>query len=69
MRGIMHTKTPEQVKYEFEQNGQPVSSWAIENGYEPQEVYKVLNGQAKCKRGKAHEIAVKLGIKAQPNTV
>ncbi len=66
---IMQTKTPAQVKQDFEQNGKPVSDWALENGYQPQEVYKVLNGQSKCKRGKAHEIAVKLGIKAIPNTV
>lgn len=61
----MQTKTPNQVKREFEASGQTVSSWAIQNGYLPQEVYKVLNGQARCLRGKGHDIAVKLGIKKE----
>ena len=60
----MQTKTPNQVKKDFEQKGQAVSDWATKNGYSPQDVYKVLNGQVKGKRGKAHDIAVKLGIKA-----
>lgn len=61
----MQTKTPNQVKKDFEQKGQAVSDWATKHGYSPQDVYKVLNGQVKGKRGKAHDIAVKLGIKAQ----
>lgn len=60
----MQTKTPNQVKKDFEQKGQAVSDWATKHGYAPQDVYKVLNGQVKGKRGKAHDIAVKLGIKA-----
>lgn len=63
----MQPKTPSQVKQDFENSGQPVSEWAEKNGYTPQEVYKVLNGQVKGKRGKGHEIAVKLGIKVQTN--
>ena len=59
----MSIKTPNQVKQDFENKGQTVSAWATERGFAPQDVYKVLNGQAKCKRGKGHAIAVQLGIK------
>lgn len=57
-------KTPEQVKAEFHRNGWTFSSWARQHGYREQEVYRVLNGFTKGKYGKAHEIAVKLGLKA-----
>ncbi|AUT33929.1 transcriptional regulator [Acinetobacter pittii] len=62
----MTIKTPAQVKAQFEKTGETVTDWAIQHGYTPQDVYKVLNGQAKCKRGKGHKIAVQLGIK--PNS-
>ncbi|MDU4299580.1 MULTISPECIES: DNA-binding protein [Eikenella] len=57
-------KTPEQVKAEFHRKGWTFSGWARQNGYREQEVYRVLNGFTKGKYGKAHEIAVKLGLKA-----
>jgi gp16 len=56
-------KTPEQVKAEFHRKGLTFSGWARQHGYREQEVYRVLNGFAKAKYGKAHEIAVKLGLK------
>ncbi|MDA0698054.1 MAG: DNA-binding protein [Proteobacteria bacterium] len=62
----MHLKTPDQVKKEFVDNGIPVSTWAETNGFTPQEVYKVLNGQSKGNFGRAHKIAVALGLKPQP---
>lgn len=62
----MLIKTPDQVKEHFDSKGETVSSWALSNGFEPQDVYKVLNGQAKCKRGKGHQIAILLGLKAKP---
>lgn len=61
---MQKTLTPDQVKDQFEQRGHTFSQWAVANGYRPNEVYRVLNGQAKAKYGKAHEIAVKLGLKA-----
>lgn len=61
----MILKTPEQVKKEFLDNGIPVSNWAIENNFAPQEVYKVLNGQSKGNFGRAHQIAVRLGLKRE----
>lgn len=62
----MTIKTTIQVKKDFETKGETVANWAVSNGFEPQEVYKVLNGQAKCKRGKGHRIAVLLGLKPNP---
>lgn len=60
--------TPDQVKERFKNLGKTVTEWAAENGYSRGEVYRVLNGQAKCHYGKAHEIAVKLGLKVVPQT-
>lgn len=56
--------TPEKVKQQFHQRGITFTEWAATHGYTRGEVYRVLNGQAKAKYGKAHEIAVKLGLKA-----
>ena len=60
------TKTPQEVKQQFEREGRTYAAWARENGYSRVAVAQVLNGFTKFKRGKAHEIAVKLGIKAPP---
>lgn len=53
----------EKVKQRFRQRGETFTSWAKQNGYTRNEVYRVLNGQAKANYGKAHDIAVKLGLK------
>lgn len=58
--------TPDKVKQQFHQRGMTFTEWAASNGYTRGEVYRVLNGQAKAKYGKAHEIAVKLGLKQSP---
>lgn len=58
--------TPDQVKHKFMAAGVPVASWADANGYSRRYVYMVLNGQYKGHFGKAHEIAVKLGLKLAP---
>ena len=62
--------TPQQRKQQFINRGESVSAWAIQNGLEvPKDlaaVYRVLNGQSPARRGKHHEIAVKLGIKPNP---
>ena len=55
--------TADQVKENFRQAGKTITRWALENGYTRNEVYRVLNGQAKAHYGKAHDIAVKLGLK------
>lgn len=62
----MHSKTPEQVKQEFISQGITVATWAENHGFIPQEVYKILNGQSKGNFGRAHQIAVALGLKPAP---
>jgi gp16 family phage-associated protein len=61
------TKTAQQVKDEFEARGETLASWARKNGYTPRKVYRVTGELDKAKYGVAHEIAVKLGMKADPN--
>ncbi len=56
-------KTADQIRQEFKQRGVPISQWARDNGYPLNKVYRVLCGIEKGHYGKAHEIAVKLGLK------
>lgn len=62
----MKPKTPEQVKQHFRQSGITFTEWAANNGYPKNAVYRVLNGFDKANYGRAHEIAVKLGLKTTP---
>ena len=55
--------TPDQIKQRFRQRGETFSQWARDNGYPVNKVLRVLNGFEKGHYGKAHEIAVKLGLK------
>lgn len=57
--------TPEQVKERFRAKGLTVTRWAAENGYPRNAVYRVLNGFDKAHYGRAHEIAVALGLKSE----
>lgn len=57
------TKTPEQVRSEFERRGDTLAAFARRNGYKPCDVYRVMGGVFKGKYGRSHEIAVKLGLK------
>ncbi len=47
----------------FLRPGITVKDWAHARGFRPYEVYRVLNGQLKARYGRAHEIAVALGMK------
>ncbi|WP_027855225.1 DNA-binding protein [Marinobacterium litorale] len=58
--------TPDEVKAQLQDQGITITQWAKDHGYTRNAVYRVLNGFDKAKYGKAHEIAVKLGLKAQP---
>lgn len=63
--------SPEQVKQRLRMQGLTITQWSQSRGYTRNEVYRVLNGQAKAHYGKAHDIAVALGMKpadAQPTT-
>lgn len=57
--------TPDQVKQKFRREGKTFTSFAREHDVPIKEVYRVLNGQYKLHYGQAHEIAVKLGLKAE----
>ena len=57
----------EKVKQGFKDRGETIKSWCMQHGYDPTYVSRVLNGSIKANRGKAHQIAVKLGLKEQPN--
>ena len=54
-----------QVKASFQNKGITIDQWAKDNNYPAWAVYRVLNGVNKGYRGKAHEIATKLGLKQQ----
>lgn len=56
-------KTSQQVREEFEHNGDSISRWAIDNGFAPSLVYRVLSSAVLPKRGQSHDIAVMLGMK------
>lgn len=56
-------KTPDQIRSEFKRRGMPISQWARANGFSVNKVYRVLSGIEKGYYGKAHEIAVALGMK------
>lgn len=58
--------TREQIKQNFRKNGMTISDWARARGYKPNKVIRVLNGFDKGNYGKAHVIAVQLGLKAEP---
>ena len=55
--------TPEQVKQQLRDQGITITQWAEQRGYKRKHVYGVLNGQLKAHYGRAHEIAVELGLK------
>ena len=58
--------TPEQVKTNLRQQGITITQWAEANGFPRAAVYRVLNGVEKAAYGRAHEIAVALGLKPKP---
>lgn len=63
----MTVKTAAEIKQQMRREGKTSSAWAREHGYSPNKVIRVLNGFDKGHYGLAHEIAVKLGMKEDPN--
>ena len=55
--------TPNQVRQRLRARGVTITAWARERGYDREAVYRVLNGKDKAHYGRAHEIAVALGLK------
>lgn len=58
--------TPQQIKKRFRDQGITITAWSAERGFPRTAVYRVLNGVEKGTFGRAHEIAVALGMKPQP---
>lgn len=59
--------TPDQIRQKLRSRGLTLTAWAKERGYDRDSVYRVLNGKDKAHYGRAHEIAVALGLKV-PDT-
>jgi gp16 family phage-associated protein len=56
----------EKIKGRFGREGISIREWARARGYSWRTVYAVLNGELKGNRGLSHQIAVELGLKAEP---
>lgn len=54
--------TPEQIKHNLRQQGLTIKQWAIQNGYQPSQVYRVINGESQARYGQGRKIALALGI-------
>lgn len=54
------------IKKDLQDQGITINDWAIANGYPVAEVYKVLSGERKGLYGRAHKIAVAIGLKEKP---
>ena len=59
------TTTVEQAKARLRANGITIKAWADEHDFSLTSVRAVISGHNKGHYGKAHEIAVALGIKEQ----
>lgn len=55
------------IKRGFAARGETISGWAERNGFRREEVYAMLAGRTSGRRGRAHALAVALGLKANPN--
>jgi gp16 family phage-associated protein len=58
--------TPELFKARLRAQGKTIAAWSMENGFNPLDTYRVLNGVYKGRFGTAHDIAVRAGIKVDP---
>ena len=57
-------RTAADARAELQRQGVSITQWAIANKFSPNLVFEVLGGRKKCIRGQAHDIAIRLGIKA-----
>lgn len=56
-------RTLEDVRAEFDRKGLSYKAWAQQHGFAAEEVYAILNGRSRGRRGRAHNLAVALGLK------
>lgn len=57
--------TASQVKVKLKRQGVTIAQWADTKEFPRSAVYRVLNGVDKANFGRAHDIAVALGLKEQ----
>lgn len=58
----MNSEKANRIKEELKRKGLTVKSWAIQNHYEPYEVYKLFSGERKGLQGRSKQIAKDLGF-------
>ncbi|MDY4713507.1 DNA-binding protein [Actinobacillus minor] len=58
----MQKRTREEVKAWFKELNLTQAEWGRRNGYNSNEISRVLNGKSKCNYGREREIAIKLNI-------
>jgi gp16 family phage-associated protein len=59
------TKTIEEARDWFDENGIAVSTWAKDQGFKRHTVVNLLRGRTTGRRGESHKAALALGIKKQ----
>lgn len=59
----LNTVTPQEARAKLRRRGQTISGWAKANGFTERIVHDVLQGRLAGNYGKAHRVAVLLGIK------
>lgn len=63
MSSTQPPRTPQQAKAWLRAQGQSARDFARAHGFDEQTVYELLNGRQSGHRGKAHRVAVALGLK------
>ena len=63
---LPYPQTPKSAQKYFVRHGINRSAWARYFGFERTVVEHLLRGQLTGRRGMAHEAAIKLGLKEQP---
>lgn len=57
------------LRHAFEHAGISVSEWADSHGFRRENVYAVLSGRTRGRRGEAHRIALALGLKPEAHSM
>ena len=61
--------TLQDVRNAFVNGGISVSDWADAHGFRRENVYALLSGRTRGRRGQAHEIAAALGLKQKVDSM
>lgn len=56
----------EELREAFRERGESIRDWAARHNFDPGTVYAVISGRIRGDRGKAHHVAVALGLKRPP---